>query len=203
MPFLPFIPFLDCAEVVYRFTQQSKLFFLTLGFQFNTAVTLTDLQTLETAADTWWTNFLAGQISTNCALNDIKVTGLTTATDPAFATPPATQAAGTLTGTVLDAASAMVVTFNTAKRGRSYRGRNYVAGRITADLQTISTWTSGRVAAVQNAYINIPSTFGPVNWSHVILSRQENSVRRTVGVATPVVSYTTKTQIGSQRGRLI
>lgn len=201
MPFLPFIPFLDCAEVVIQMTQQAIPWFLTSGWKFSTAVTLADLVALAGGIDTWITNELAPLISSNVNIVGIKVTGLTSAVDPTFVATPTTTT-GSLAGTVLSAQAAMVVTFATALRGRSYRGRNYVAGRVTGELLTVTQWNNAPVAAMGEAYQDLPDTMGPLGWTHVVLSRQNNNVRRTVGVATPVTSWTAKAQIATQRKRL-
>lgn len=201
MPFLPFIPFPDCADIVLRFVQQGVPWFLTLGAKFNTAVTLADLQNLVNAIDSWFTTDLSPRISTNCTLQDIKVSGLTTNVDPVIVQSPTTST-GSLAGTVLPAQAAMVVTFSTALRGRSYRGRNYVAGRVASEQFTVTEWNSVPIAAMNSAYANLPGQIGPSGWSHVILSRQNGGVRRTVGHAEPVVGYTAKALMATQRKRL-
>lgn len=203
MPFLPFIPFPDGAEVLMRFVQQGVPWFLTFGFVRAGPNSLIDLQNLVTAMDLWWTNQLSPQISGNCSLVDFKATDLTSVSSPTWSAPPATVPAGTLAGSVLPAQNALVVTMDTALRGRSYRGRNYVAGRVAGDEQTVTTWTAARVAAVRAAYNNLPGIVSPTGWIHNVLSRQNANVRRTTGVATPILSYTAKVQIATQRGRLL
>jgi len=202
MPFLPFIPFLDGAESIIHFTQQSSQWILTQGWKFSGPVTLTDLQNLASALDAWITAQLAAEISNSVSIDYIKVTGLTTVTDPTVTIVPTTPA-GTLTGLVLAAQTALVVTFLTANRGRSFRGRNYVAGRVNGDLLTVTTWQPARVAAMGLTYVNQPGIVNPTGWTHQILSRFNNGVRRTVGVSTPVLQYVAKGQVATQRKRLV
>jgi hypothetical protein len=202
MPFLPFIPFLDCADLVIHFTQQTSLWLLTMGFKYAGPVGVPELTTLTGAIDLWISGFLAAQIESTTTIDFIKATGLTTAADPVI-TVPASTPAGTLVGNVLTAQAAMCVTFHTANRGRSYRGRNFVAARVHGDLQTVTTWTAVRQAAIQNAYNNLPGIVAPTGWTQCILSRQNNSVRRLVGVATPVLAYEAKVQVATQRKRLL
>jgi hypothetical protein len=202
MPFLPFIPFLDCADLVIHFTEQSVQWLLTFGFKYSGAVGVPELNALLGAVDSWITSDLAGQIGTTDTIDFIRATGLTTAVDPSITLTPATTA-GTLAGNVLSAQAAMVTTFVTALRGRSYRGRQFLGGRVHGDLLTTSAWTAARQAAVHTMYTNLPAAVGAVGWTHVILSRQLNNVRRVVGVSTPVVDYLTKVAIATQRKRLI
>jgi hypothetical protein len=202
MPFLPFVPFADCAEAVFQFLEQSIPWNLTMGFKFSGPIALADLVTLEGLLDSWWTTYLAGQISALDSLQAIKLTDLTSVTGPTFSAAPSTTPNGTLAGAPLTAQAAMVVTFNTALRGRSYRGRNYVGGRVSPDLLTVTTWAAARVTAMYTAYLNLPSLVGPGGWTQVVLSRYNAGIRRVVGVATPVVRYEAKSQVATQRKRL-
>ena len=202
MPFLPFITFPNSAEVVLKFLQGSAPWFLTLGFHSASSVVPTDVDNLAASIDYWWSNFLSAQITTSAVLQEIVATDLSTQFGYQKILPPATVPAGTLIGTEAPVGDAMIVTFKTALRGRSYRGRNYVAGRVQGDIANENTWTTVRVLAMQNVYDNLPASIAAANWSHVVLSRYLNGNRRIVGAETFVQNYIAKGRIGTQRKRL-
>lgn len=203
MPFLPFIPFADCAEVVMQFVQQSVPWFLTFGVSSTDPLTPTKLQEIWDVFDAWWSSDLDTNVSTNCTLTAIKATDLTTQFSPVILGTPTGTATGALSGSVLPAQVAIVTSFGTANRGRSYRGRSYLAGRVFTDQDTVTQWGSARVSAVETAYTNLEIALNAESCQLAVLSRQENGVRRTVGVATPITTITTKSQIATQRRRLI
>lgn len=203
MPFLPFIPFTDCVDIAMKFVQQSVPWYLTFGVKSDDPLTDTIRQNIWNAFDAWWTSDLRANVSTNCTLGTIKLTDLTTQFSPTIEDVPSGTATGALTGSVLPAQAAMVTSFLTAKRGRSFRGRSYLAGRVFADQDTVTQWGPTRVAAVDGAYQNLAIALLAINSQLVVLSRYENSVRRTTGEATPVQSIVTKSQIATQRRRLL
>lgn len=94
------------------------------------------------------------------------------------------------------------ITKQTALRGRSFRGRNYVVG-MTEDAINLNTinptfradllavWELLRVASVSDG------------WTQVVVSRVSGGVERGTGVTTPVTSVTTfDSTVDSQRRRL-
>jgi len=202
MPFLPFIPFADCIDVFWDFIQQGVPWAVTMGIKSNTPVDQTVLDNLFAVLDNWWTATMAPNTSSNCTLRGVKLTDLTSSTGPTFTYPPTTTA-GTLTGAVLPAQAAIVVSLVTALRGRSYKGRNYWAGRVSADQSTVTQWTSSRVTAHTTTYSTLMSDLGAAGFSLQVLSRYNAGVRRTVGVATPVQYSIAKAPMATQRRRLL
>lgn len=202
MPFLPFIPFVNCIDIVIQLTQQAVPWQLTFLAASSVTVDNAQLAAVSGAIDGWITSDLAAQISGNCSFDNIKLTDLTTQFGPTHNAIPTTTA-GTLSGTVIPAQAAMVVSLYTNNRGRSFRGRSYLAGRVTGDQQTVTHWTTTRASAVDTAYFNLITALSAVNCTLSVGSRQENGVRRTVGVATPVTQIVAKTPIATQRRRLL
>jgi len=202
MPFLPFIPFNDCIDVVFEYVQQSVPWFVTMGFKSAFPVNISVLNVLAGVLDTWYTSDGASLMSANCAATLIKLTDLTSSSGPTVAIAPTTTA-GTRTGAVLPAQSAMVVSLITTKRGRSFRGRNFWSGRVNPDQQTVTTWTASAATDFDNAYASLLAQTSSNGFDLSVLSRYENGVRRTVGVDTAVVVATAKTQMATQRKRLV
>jgi len=202
MPFLPFIPFADCIDTVFKFTQQSVPWFVTMGFKSAVPVSPAILANLYGVLDSWMTSDGETLISGNCSIDGVKLTDLTTSTGPTYSN-VFTATAGTRAGSVVPAQTSMVVSFATGLRGRSYRGRNYWSGRVATDQQTVTTWTSTVVAEFHSKYLDLTAAAGAAGFTLCVLSRQNGGVRRTVGVATPVTSITVRGAIGTQRKRLL
>jgi len=201
MPFLPYIPFPDCIDVVLKFTQQSIPWFVTMGFKSAVPVNSTILANLYAALDGWMTSDGAALVSSNCSIDGVKLTDLTTVSGVVYNN-VFTAGAGTRAGNVLPAQASMCVSLATNLRGRSYRGRNYWSGRVFGDQQTVTTWTSAAVTAFHTAYINLAAQTAAVGFTLSVLSRQNGGVRRTVGVDTAVTNISAKTQMATQRKRL-
>lgn len=110
--------------------------------------------------------------------------------------------AGTATGAGLPGGTAAVITFLTAARGRTARGRNYISG-IAEDQVTgngiSTTWST----SLKTAYGKLLSANGlPASWVWGVLSRWQNKVQRSSGVFRPITQVTTTAdQVGSQRRR--
>jgi hypothetical protein len=203
MPFLPFIPFLDMAEVVLMATCGGIQVVNTFNMQFTGSITNSDLANLYTAFDTWWQSNMRGGIGDDYHLDNIKVTDMTTVTGAVVQAPPTANPTGAVSGTVAPNNAAMVITSYTALRGRSYHGRNYWPAIPSGSLLTATQLTGAAVAANQAAYNALVTLVNAQNFFPVVASRYNNSTRRTVGVATAITSYVAKSLIGTQRGRMV
>jgi hypothetical protein len=202
MPFLPFIPFADCVDCYWDFIQQGVPWGVTMTIKAPGAVDAGVLVDLFNHLDAWWTNDMAANVSSNCTLRAIKLTDLTSQSGPTHIEAPTTPA-GTLSGNVLPAQTAMVVSLYTPNRGRSFRGRNYWAGRVFADQDTVTQWGSTRLIAVGGAYDDLISQLGSDGYLLGVASRYFNGVRRTTGVFTAVSDTPPKAPIATQRRRLL
>lgn len=94
------------------------------------------------------------------------------------------------------------VSFVTALRGRSFRGRNYIAG-IPADgadgNQIDPTFRTGLLSF----YDTLRNAVATEGWTMVVVSRTSNGAPRVTGVTTPINAITTyDTYLDSQRRRL-
>jgi hypothetical protein len=94
------------------------------------------------------------------------------------------------------------VSFITAQRGRSFRGRNYVPGLTIASVNgnTISsTFRTGLLAF----YSELKAAAIADEWEMVVVSRFSNGEERGTGVTTPINAFTTfDATVDSQRRRL-
>lgn len=203
MPFLPFIPFLDCAEVVIKGVNSATAAYMTFGARFASAPALSDLDALGVIVEAWIQSNLLPNVCNTYAAQEVVVTGLSAATDPSSSTPVTSPQDGQVTGTAVSNQDALVCTLNTALRGRSYRGRIYVPALPASARVNGTLWTTGVIAVWNAAWSDLQSDMLTGGWTMCVLSRQNNNVRRTVGVATAVTTILGRQPIGTQRRRII
>lgn len=151
----------------------------------------------------WWTVEMAPALSDNTLLREIYVTDLTTSTSGAATQPaPAPAPTGGRSGAPSPNNVSLAVSFRTAQRGRSFRGRNYIAGINEPDTEwnQISATLEGLILAGYNALLE--GDFAS-NWQWGVVSRFSNKAPRVTGVFTPITAVTIVDRtIDSQRRRL-
>lgn len=109
---------------------------------------------------------------------------------------------GTEAGDGLPSTNAAVITHYTNKRGRSYRGRTYLAG-IPDGYVVRSTIGSTHVAALTNAFNDLRAVAIDHGAVFVVVSRQHDNAPRVTGVTTPVNSSVCQPVIATQRRRRV
>jgi hypothetical protein len=200
---MPFIPFPDgCAEVHLNGDIDTVPIQNTLGVKFVTgAATATDGAALLTAIDAyisasgWMAN-----LCPNTGLDNLEIIDLTSISG--WTSTLTEGLTGTHAAGQVQAQVAMVITLTTAKRGRSFRGRNYVGGLPAAALASPGTWGSVEIGVWEGLYSGLQAAIAAAGWTLVVLSRQLNNLPRTEGVATPVTAIRGNAKLGTIRGRL-
>jgi len=190
------------AELLYELDEQ-----LTengLYFEFDDVISETDMEDLAGALVEWVTENLMPYLGANLVFRGVKITNLTTETSSVGEDLLTTPVPGSDTASGLSNNAAFCIQFKTAKRGRSYRGRNYIGGLSTAMRASLNTVTTAFVGHMVSAYnlLLVPDTI-PAGWEWVVVSRQLDGVILAEGITTPVqsVGYADRT-IDSQRRRL-
>lgn len=163
--------------------------------------TVTKLNNLAALFAAWWNTDLRTHLDNDISLQRIKCTDLTTQTAPTVTYTTGLPLAGTQVGNTLPNNCAAVVTFRTALRGRSYRGRVYIAGMDDANV-TNSAIAAAWASAIETDFANLNADLVAAGQEHVVLSRYTNKAARAAGVGTPVVSYEVDGDMDSQRRRL-
>jgi hypothetical protein len=163
-----------------------------------------DVDTLATELRSFWEDELAGHVVQDLELNEIYITDLTSNTAPTYTYPISPASTGDLAGAPLPSNCTFCVSFRTDGRGRSSRGRNYVAGLAESNVNgnvLDPVDADGIVAAYTNGILANVTLDGYFTW--VVLSQYENKQPRTNALAQPVLSvlYTDRI-IDSQRRRL-
>lgn len=206
---MPFVPVPNCALAELRMTLDLQQVENTLWFDMGAVPDEAGLLSLNNALLAWWADFYAPLISSEVQLVEIACTSMDSATGPQVVLPPATALFGTQVEPSLPNNVTLTVSFRTASRGRSFRGRNYVVGLI--EQQVLRNTILDEVATGwQDAYSELLGFADTPGFSWVVASRFSGvdpvtgqPIPRVTGVATQITSVTVVDKIvDSQRRRL-
>jgi len=151
-------------------------------------------------------NWAVGSVLTTLAadltLQEVYGTSMESDTAPTGSYVPAVPPAGDIPSASEAGNVTWTVTFRTGQRGRSFRGRNYIAGipgNNRAGNQVVSSFATNIVAAyteLAEATVDLLGTF-------VVVSRRSGGAPRVTGVTTPVTQVAFHDlNLDSQRRRL-
>jgi hypothetical protein len=148
----------------------------------------------------WWDVEFSATLTTELQLNALRMQDLTTDVAPVYEYTTGLPVTGQHAVPALPPFVAFCISLRTANRGRSGRGRQYVAG-LREDQASGNTYAQGAAQALVDAYMELVN-FPPTGWEWGVLSRQNNGVPRTQGLFQPItaVIYTDLT-LDTQRGR--
>jgi len=198
-----FIPAPNVAEVVVGCEVNSQDVFTVHNFLYPSAITIGDLTDLGVMVANSWGEYLAPLLSTAIHLLFVKCTDLTTVSAPAVEFFPTANNFGEVGANPLSNNSALVVSWQTANRGKSYRGRTYQGGiPVTAAGNAIvvtGTFQMALATAMQNFMDAIEVGQGV---TQVIVSRQTANAPRTTAVSTPVTTLSINLALDGMRSRL-
>jgi hypothetical protein len=197
-----YIPFVDCAAANIQFDLDGIPCEITLGFHKVTAgpPVVGDLMNLATVIQSDLVVPLKGDQTAIVEYRNIHVVDLDSVSGPTYDLP--LTDVGTATGGAVPNNVALCVTFLTGARGRSYRGRNYIAGLPLGATASNVEWTTGAAAGIQTIYENFDLALPPINWEHSVLSRFNGGAPRVTGHQQPVIAYRGNTGMVTQRRRL-
>lgn len=206
---MPFVPVPNTFEAEIRMLCAGQRIENTLYFRPQVEGDDPSLSNLGASLLIWWNTFYAVCIPTEVTLREIHITNLTTATSPIHTQPaPAPAPTGDRITPVLPNNATLAVSFRTGARGRSFRGRNYLAALAEGDVveSTVSAALQVDVLAAYNALL-APAISDNFQW--VVVSRysgvdaEGDPIPRTTGIATDVLSVVIVDPIvDSQRRRL-
>jgi hypothetical protein len=98
---------------------------------------------------------------------------------------------------------ALVISYHTALRGRSYRGRTYQGGiPITGAFSSTEVTSTFRNNLLAGYVAMFGDIFSDIGVRHVIASRIQGGSPLTTGIATNVNAYSADLALDSQRDRL-
>jgi len=101
---------------------------------------------------------------------------------------------------------ALVITWNTLTKGRSYRGRTFEAGRTEAG-QSNGTFLASTLNLANAFATAMLARYGPAgtspDWAFGVISTVNEGLTRPTPVLTPVASFAIRSTVYSQRRRTI
>jgi len=201
---MAFIPFTDGVHVTINATWDGQLAINDLFFLFEPgAPSLTDVTTIAEDIDAWWGAGFLPLVCDTYHYNFTRARGLTSISD--FEAEISTSAGvGAVTSESVPNNVCPCVSFRTGVAGRSYRGRNYVAG--TPNTKVVGNIIdNGFQADIVTLYDQIlqGGSADPTPWQWVVASFVHLNAPRTAALATPIVEVLwTDNIVDSQRRRL-
>lgn len=199
------IPVENVAEVEIRQMLFGQLIENTLYFFLTGGWDTTLLAQLATSVGVWFIEEVLPQLSQDLSVREVVARDLSTGASAQgiYAAP---SNAGGGTNAAAPSNAALAVSLRTADAGRSFRGRNYIAGIQGANIvgDVVSTVVADAIVAAYNIMLSTyvsPSVPG-VSWG--VVSRYTAGAPRSSGVFTPIVQATLTDYFSdSQRKRLI
>jgi hypothetical protein len=166
----------------------------TIWARFLDPYTATEMALLGDNMILWWGDEYAPLVSAAVQLREVVVTDMNSATGPQTTSVPPAPLTGGSTANIVPGNVTLSVSFRTANRGRSFRGRNYVVG-LTEDMVAGNDFVAGITASWQAAYEALIPAIAASDAEWVIASRFSGvnpttgePIPRTTGIATPVTS---------------
>lgn len=208
---MPFVPVANTAEVEAVYTLDAQIVENTMYFRMASTPTLSDLNALLEEVNTTIRSGLLPLLAG--AIQLIRVVGtLIDVIDGLTALSTTSLPAGGGSGDEFEPSNvAACVSLRTASSGRSFRGRNYIAGLpdgATVGNTLSSTFTTG----VLDFYDTLRASVADLGWEMVVVSRfsgftivdgKKVPTPREEGIATPITGVIfTDSTVDSQRRRL-
>jgi hypothetical protein len=164
------------------------------------AIALADAEALGAALVAWWDVELSAQLSSELQLVALRMQDLTTDTSPVYDYTTGLPVAGANTFPALPAFVAFCVSLRTGNRGRSGRGRQYIAG-IPENIISGNTIAQVNADTLCAAYMELVN-FPPTGWEWGVASRQHDNVERSSILFQPITNVIyTDLVLDTQRGR--
>jgi hypothetical protein len=206
---MPFVPVENTALVEVRMSLAEQKVENTLWVLNDSAWDGGSLEELCSEVITWWGVHYAAITTDQVVLREVVATDQTSET-AATASVSGDNAPGTQIGGTLPGNCSLAVSFRTALRGRSFRGRNYVVGIPLEEMSSINQTSGAYQALCKTAYDEFATAISTASWTWVVASRFSgvdpetgHPIPRVAGVTTPITSVIVVDNIiDSQRRRL-
>lgn len=197
---MAFVPTPNCVTSFIKGTLHSEDVAMTLSWDFGSPAGVQELEVLNGNIEDWLTTHLMPNLASALVFNNVTSYAQDSIEAPLHShtmNVPGVEVGASHPGNV-----AMTVTFGTAFRGRSGRGRNFIPGIQEVD-STGNIFDAALRTAIQAAYDILQQDVGvPSGCQHVVISRQVDGVTRTEGRPAPVLTYTVRAQVRTRKSRL-
>jgi len=208
---MAYVPVENTVEVEMRYLLDDEPAENTLYFHKPAGWIASTMITLGASLKDWWETFMQPAQSVHAQLREIYITDLTSPTATAISYTTGLPLPGALAGEAMPNNIAPCISFRTAQRGRSYRGRNYLLG-LNIDQVSGNNIVGAYQTAILAAYSELITLAGDATATWCVVSRysgvvvvdgKRKPVPRETGISTPINSVLfVDTTVDSQRGRL-
>jgi len=206
---MPFVPVENTALVEVRMSLAEQKVENTLWVLNDEPWDGGSLEELCSEIVTWWGTSYASITTDQVLLREVVATDQTSLTS-ATASVSGDSAPGEHIGGTLPGNCSLAVSFRTAMRGRSFRGRNFVVGIPLEEMSSTNQVQTEYQSAVKDAYDAFATAITTASWTWVVASRFSGvdpdtgkPIPREAGVATLVTNtVVVDGVVDSQRRRL-
>lgn len=197
-----FVPFPSGALAVIEYGLSDTTWTNTLWFADLDDVS-PSFQDLADYLTTWVNSNIMTNLATAWANRNVTVYDMSSQEGQVYYT-TGTGNSGSVTGNLASVNAALVVTFYTANRGRSARGRNYITGFSEDDVGATEVTSSTRVTNIDTAYSNLISAVqSNTGFYWVVASKYHDGAAREEVFAQDVLNVVVRSaKLGSQRRRV-
>jgi len=189
------------CQIELFFTQDSQLMENVFHAQKGTEYSLADFVTLWDNVRTWVTDEWADVAVDDCSCVGAKFTDLSSETGVVYEPTLGSPLPGGILTPGLPTNVTVAVSWKTALRGRSYRGRTYHCG-LAEESTLDSQLNVANIATITAAYEALLTHISAGGSVLSVVSRVNNKTLRAEGIATPVTSVRVDSNLDSQRRRL-
>lgn len=184
---MPFVESPGSVTTEFRYTWRALPVETTLSFHKpgNVAFSQQDVADLHDWLLAWHQANIQTQQSTDISLVELFTTTLDSAISPAYSYTSNLPQGGDDPAVSVASNQALCVTFKTAGRGRSSRGRNYVPG-LRASVLVGNYWTPITGSNLQAAYNALLAIETDLSMQWVVLSKETGGVERAQALVQPV-----------------
>lgn len=198
----PYIPIANVAKIEVFMTQDVQHIENVFHAYAPSGFTGGSLEDLATVVDDWVTGSYMIKIGSQVDYNGVKITDLTTESGPVYEMSRAVPVAGAIgSGERYPAQNSAVISWNTAQRGRSFRGRTYVPG-LRSTFCSGSTLTNAFINDLSTAFGNLKADLADAGYTLVIASLCNGKAWRTTGTFAAVTTFSVNPTVATQRRRL-
>lgn len=200
---MDYIPAANVAMAELRFDFGGQRCENTLYFEASASLSTTLMTTLAADLVGWWKTQMLPHHTTNMALREVFVTDLTTSTSPTVTYGTGLPANGTNGPEALPNNCALCISFRTAARGRTGRGRNYIMGINEGQVNqsTVDPTLVAQFVAAYNDLIGAGGLTAGLQWC--VVSRFVDGDPRPAALVRPITAaLCVDGVIDSQRRRL-
>lgn len=199
---MPFIALPNTIQANLRLTWQGQEVENVFHFQAPGAVSSADLAAVAEGVEDWWLSNMLPYVNADCQYREVYAVDMSSQTGGVFTASGGSGTPGTAGSDSLPNNCTVAISFRTANRGRSFRGRAYHIGLTRAqvvDNEVVPSIVTG-LGAIYSLLLS-GSAFGGCLLA--VASKRSNNAWRAVGVVTPVIDVVlADPTVDSQRRRL-